>query len=83
MRVTGRVQGVFYRRYAVEEARRLGVAGWVSNEPDGSVLTHVEGAAAAVEAMVAWCRGGSPAADVQQVDVEDVEPEGAASFEVR
>ena len=41
--VTGRVQGVGFRYHAVEEARRLGVTGWVSNEPDQSVAGHVEG----------------------------------------
>lgn len=83
VRVTGRVQGVFFRRYAEGEARRLGVAGWVSNEPGGSVLAHVEGADEAVEAMIAWCRAGSPGAHVERVDIEDVEALGASSFTVR
>lgn len=82
MRITGRVQGVFFRRYAAQEARRRGVAGWASNEPDGSVLVQVEGDDDAVEAMIAWCRRGSPAAAVERVDVQDVEPEGGAGFEI-
>lgn len=83
VRVTGRVQGVFYRRYAAEEAARLGVAGWVSNERDESVLLHAEGDDAAVHAMVAWCREGSPASAVDHLDVEEAKPSGASSFEVR
>ncbi len=82
MRITGRVQGVFFRRYAAQEARRRGVGGWASNEPDGSVLVQVEGDDDAVEAMIAWCRQGSPAAAVERVDVQDVDPEGAGGFEI-
>lgn len=83
VRVAGRVQGVFFRRYATEEASRLGVAGWVSNEPDGTVLARIEGDEEAVEAMIAWCRRGSPAADVERVNVEDVQPGGGGGFELR
>ncbi len=83
VRVAGRVQGVFFRRYAADEATQRRVTGWVSNEPDGSVLAHVEGDDDAVDAMIAWCREGSPAAVVDRVDVEDVASLGADSFEVR
>lgn len=83
VRASGRVQGVFFRRYAAEEAARLGVTGWVVNEPDGTVTAHVEGDDDAVDAMLAWCRQGPPAAAVERVDVEEAEPVGADSFEVR
>jgi acylphosphatase len=81
--ITGHVQGVFFRARAQEQAARLGVAGWVSNEPDGSVACHVEGAADAVEAMLAWCRTGPERARVDDVRVEEAEASGATSFEVR
>jgi acylphosphatase len=80
--VTGRVQGVFFRAEAQQEAYRLGVSGWARNEPDGSVAAHFEGEARAVEAMVAWCREGSTRARVEGVDVRDAEPTGARSFDV-
>ena len=83
VRASGRVQGVFFRRYAGEQADRLGVVGWVRNEPDGSVLAHVEGDDEAVESMIAWCREGSPAADVERVDVDEAQPAGSSSFETR
>jgi len=81
-RVTGRVQGVSFRWYAQEEALRLGVTGWVRNEPDGSVLLHAEGDDDAVDALVAWCRSGPSMAKVGNVAVRDAAPSGATSFEI-
>ncbi|KQW48005.1 acylphosphatase [Nocardioides sp. Root1257] len=81
--VTGRVQGVSFRAYAEQEARRVGVTGWVRNEPDGSVAAHVEGDDEAVDALVAWLRHGPRLAVVEHVDVRDAEAVGASSFEVR
>lgn len=81
--VTGRVQGVFFRARAQQEASRLGVAGWVRNEPDGSVALHVEGDPAAVQALVDWCRRGPSGARVAAVDARPAAVTGSASFEVR
>jgi acylphosphatase len=80
--VTGRVQGVSYRWYAAREATRLGLAGWIRNEPDGSVRAHAEGDDDAVDALVSWCREGPPAARVDGVAVTEVEPSGATSFDI-
>lgn len=81
--VHGAVQGVFFRDSCRREADRLGVAGWIRNEPDGTVAGHFEGAADAVEQLVRWCHDGPPHARVQRVDVVASEPkdvEGFASF---
>jgi acylphosphatase len=81
--VTGRVQGVSFRYYAVEQAQRLGITGWVRNEPDGSVALHAEGADEAVDALVEWCRAGPALARVRNVAVREAKATGATAFEVR
>ena len=82
-RVVGRVQGVSFRWYAQEQARSLGVTGWVRNEPDGSVLLHAEGDPDAVDALVDWCRTGPSTARVSDVAVREATAEQGAAFEVR
>ena len=84
VRVSGRVQGVFYRAGAVSEGRRLGLKGWVRNEGDGTVALHLQGDPSVVDAMLDWCRIGPSAARVTRVEVCDAMPDGSFSdFEVR
>jgi acylphosphatase len=83
VRVTGLVQGVFFRAWTREQADALGVTGWVRNCSDGSVEAHVEGDEAAVEQLVALLRRGPPSAQVEEVAVEDAEPSNVGRFEVR
>lgn len=83
VRVTGRVQGVFFRSFVEQEAARLGVHGWVRNEPDGSVAGHFEGPEDAVTALVDRCRTGPPAARVEHVDVREATASGESGFRVR
>jgi acylphosphatase len=80
--VTGRVQGVWFRESCRREAESVGVAGWVRNRAGGAVEAVFEGESAAVLAMVAWCRTGPPLAEVDDVDVIDEPPDGAAGFRV-
>ena len=82
-RVTGQVQGVFFRAWAREEARRLGVSGWVRNCPDGSVEAHLEGAAEAVESLVALLHDGPPHARVNRVETQEAPHEGLPGFDIR
>jgi len=80
--VHGRVQGVGFRYAMVRAAVRAGVTGWVRNRADGTVEALVQGAPAAVEAIVAWARRGPEGAIVESVDV--TEADGAfSSFESR
>ncbi|MBI5583292.1 MAG: acylphosphatase [Deltaproteobacteria bacterium] len=82
--VHGRVQGVYFRAYTRDQARLLGLSGWVLNRRDGSVEAFFEGEKSRVEEMVAWCREGPPTARVEQVAVEYGKFRGSGdSFEVR
>ena len=67
--VSGLVQGVAFRYHTVDEARRLGLNGWVRNLPDGRVEAEAEGEREKLGALVRWCRHGPPAARVDDVRV--------------
>lgn len=71
LRVHGKVQGVFYRGWAVETAEKLGLDGWVRNRMDGTVELLAAGRDASVEALIAACHEGPPMARVDLVEVED------------
>ncbi|WP_332810474.1 acylphosphatase [Sphingomonas sp.] len=81
--VSGRVQGVFYRQWTVNEARALGLAGWVRNLRSGEVELLASGPEEAVRELIRRCREGPPAAVVEAVRVEDAEIETGAGFEAR
>jgi acylphosphatase len=82
LRIYGRVQGVFFRNWAMDKALALGVSGWVRNRRDGSVELVAYGEDEAVEALIAACRTGPPAANVERVEVETEEGEGPSGFRV-
>ncbi len=71
--VSGRVQGVSYRASAADEARRLGLGGWVKNLRNGSVELEAEGSPEAVAALLDWCEQGPPSARVTGVAVEEID----------
>jgi acylphosphatase len=81
--VHGMVQGVFFRVETRDRARSLGLSGWVTNAPDGTVRAAFEGDDERVQSMVDWCRRGPSGAAVDGVDVTWVEPEGEQAFSIR
>jgi acylphosphatase len=81
--VRGMVQGVFFRVETRDRARSLGLSGWVTNAPDGTVRAAFEGDDERVESMVEWCRRGPSGASVDGVDVVWVEPEREQGFSIR
>ncbi len=68
--IEGWVQGVFFRTSTVQEAKRLGVKGWVRNCPDGSVEVVAAGKKRKIDELVHWCHQGPAGAQVRNVQVE-------------
>ncbi len=83
VRIFGRVQGVFFRQWAVNQARALGISGWVRNCPDGTVEAHVTGDEEAVARMIATMHQGPSQARVEDVTVDVVDPEDVSGFSVK
>ena len=84
VRISGQVQGVFFRDSTREKARELGLSGYVKNTPDGDVEALFEGPTEGVEEMVRWCGQGPPHASVENVDVDYESPgDDLTGFEVR
>ena len=83
LRVYGRVQGVGFRESMRHEAQRLGITGWVQNRTDGTVEAVIaSNDAAAVSAMLDWCRRGPPLARVEKVE-QTVTTDNSGSFTTR
>jgi acylphosphatase len=69
VKINGRVQGVYYRASALQEAQKLGLMGWVMNCSDGSVEALAEGEKPKLEQFIGWCRQGPDGARVASVDL--------------
>lgn len=82
VRVSGRVQGVWYRESCRRVADEAGVAGWVRNSGDGTVEAVLEGPPPAVEQVLSWMRTGPARAVVTGVDVHTESPRGERGFKV-
>jgi acylphosphatase len=80
--IRGRVQGVWFRESTRLEAEAQGVRGWVRNRGDGSVEAVLEGEAAAVARLEAWCHNGPSAARVTEVQAADEPPMDEQDFRV-
>ena len=76
VRVTGRVQGVWFRQSTKDIATNQGIRGWCRNNPDGSVEAVFEGEAEAVKSVVTWCKSGPELAQVDELRVSWTDPTG-------
>lgn len=83
IRVSGRVQGVFFRQSAKQKAVELDVVGFARNDPDGTVTIEVEGNPDALDTLVAWCHEGPTYAKVERVVVENGTPKHFRDFTIR
>jgi acylphosphatase len=68
LKISGRVQGVYYRASALQEAQKLGLVGWVMNCADGSVEALAEGEKSKLEQFIAWCQQGPQGARITEID---------------
>ena len=80
--IRGRVQGVWYRSWTEEEARRRGLSGWVRNNPDGTVTALFAGPPETVADMLDACRAGPLAARVDAIVTSDASPPKEPGFHV-
>jgi len=83
VRVSGRVQGVWFRANTKQKADILGVKGWVKNTSDGCVEAIFEGDEKLVDEMVDWCKRGPPLAKVENVDVKTQNISSFDAFEIK
>ena len=80
LRIEGRVQGVWYRGWTVDEALARGLRGWVRNRRDGTVEALLIGPQTAVRDMIAACRQGPRAARVTNITERSAVDDGEAGF---
>lgn len=80
IKVYGKVQGVFFRETAKEEARKLGITGFVRNASDGSVYVEAEGDQSLLDKFLVWCNDGSERAEVEKIEVTYGEVENFKDF---
>lgn len=83
IQLTGRVQGVWFRAYARQQAEALGINGFVRNLPDGSVYAECEGDETQLQAMLQWCQQGPPLARVDNITISEGPVNGFHHFEIR
>ena len=83
LKITGTVQGVFFRQSTVEKARELDIAGWVRNCEDGSVELEAEGDENLLKVFVQWCHRGPRNAVVKEVEVKNVDVKNYPAFEIK
>lgn len=74
VRVRGRVQGVGYRHACVQQARALGITGWVRNRMDDSVEAMLQGTPEQLDRMCDWMSNDMPSALVEATDVTEMPP---------
>jgi acylphosphatase len=83
IKVNGRVQGVFFRASTREIADKLGLKGFVRNEPDGGVYIEAEGDESKLVEFTAWCRHGPRLAQVDSIEINESNWEGFNDFVIR
>lgn len=81
--IAGKVQGVFFRKYTVDQALKLRLTGFVRNALNGDVHCEVEGEENQLQEFVEWCWKGSPFSKVEKVSISEADLQNFTSFEIR
>lgn len=83
LKITGNVQGVFFRSETQDKARELGLKGWVRNTSDGGVELLAQGSLEKLQTLIDWCRKGPNRANVENVEISWEKPkETFTDFEI-
>ncbi len=83
VRVSGRVQGVFYRAFTKERAAELGIKGWVQNIPGGGVEAVLEGERNKIGELLKLMKSGPSGAMILGMELSELECKGYQDFEIR
>ncbi len=81
--ISGRVQGVFFRKYTIITAEKFGIKGFVKNTHNGKVYIEASGDESVIGEFVEWCQKGSTASKVEKVEVNELEPGKYTGFKIR
>lgn len=81
LRISGRVQGVWFRESMRQEAQKQGATGWVRNLPDGRVEAMVCGEPRVLDKMLKWVKRGPPLAKVAEIEADPVPDQAFDGFE--
>jgi acylphosphatase len=82
LKISGKVQGVFFRARAGEVAKKLAVSGWIRNNKDGQVEACISGDEKAIEEFILWCKKGPERAEVENVSVKYVDLQKFENFKI-
>jgi len=82
IKITGTVQGVFFRKFVKEHADELGVRGYIRNMEDGSIEIVLEGRDEKVNEMLSRCKKGPNHGEVKEVEVEEIKHQGFEGFKI-
>jgi acylphosphatase len=83
VRISGRVQGVYYRAYTRDRAKSLGINGWVRNIPGGGVEAVLEGERRQVGEMLKAMKSGPSGSVVLGMELSEIEAKGYNDFEIK
>lgn len=84
IKISGKVQGVFFRVSTKEFVDKIGITGWVKNESNGTVSIQAEGNVESLEQLLLWCQKGSNGAKIENVEHKwDNELKRYRNFEIK